>query len=138
MLSPSPSSLALGGSITLPQLVALSGLSAGAARLLAEKCAGQGRSQRLCGRLVLCWPLPAIADILAARGTQGVRPGGWVTLAFADAQLADIPAASRRKLLGSHLLRKRRGRSAQGTLCQLYALSDLLALLRNRHLDFSS
>lgn len=138
MHSPSSSSLTLGGSITLPQLVALTGLSTSGARCLAEKWAGPGRSRRAGRHLVLYWPLPAIADALATRGTQGVRPGGWVTLAFADTQLADMPQASRRKLLCSHLVRKRPGRSAQGTLCQLYALADLLALLRNRHLDFSS
>lgn len=130
MLSPSPSALALGGSITLPQLAHLTGMQQSDARLLAEKWAGPARSRRQRGRLTLYWPLPALADILATRGIPGILPGGWCTLAFVDAQLRDLPAGTRRKLKSSPLLRSSLGCSSAGTRCRVYALADILSLLR--------
>ena len=131
MHSPTTSSLALGGIITLPQLVALSGLPVGHARLLAEKYAGPGRSRRSGRGLVLYWPLPALADYLGGRSIPGILPGGWCTLAFVDAQLRDLPAAQRRRIITCGLLRQRTGKSRSGTTCRTYALADLLAILRN-------
>lgn len=131
MLSPTTSSLALGGIITLPQLVALSGLPVAHARLLAEKYAGPARSRRHGRHLVLYWPLPALADYLGGRSIPGILPGGWCTLAFVDAQLRDLPAAQRRRIITGGLLRRRPGCSRAGTRCSTYALADLLAILRN-------
>ena len=131
MLSPTPSSLALGGSITLPQLAHLTGMQQSDARLLAEKYAGPARSRRHGRHLVLYWPLPALADYLGGRSIPGILPGGWCTLAFVDAQLRDLPAAQRRRIITGGLLRRRPGCSRAGTRCSTYALADLLAILRN-------
>lgn len=130
---PSPSSITLGGSISLPQLCALTGWSAGRARLVAEKHAGPARSKRgEGGRLLLWWPLPALADHLAAHGPEGILPGGWCTRNFAATALRDLPAATRHQLLveSSPLLRHKNASSKRGTPCRAYALADLLAILR--------
>lgn len=131
MQSPTTSSLALGGIITLPQLVSLTGLPVSQARLLAERWAGPARSRRSGRQLILYWPLPALADYLGGRSIPGILPGGWCTLAFVDAQLRDLPAAQRRRIITSGLLRRRPGCSRAGTRCSTYALADLLSILRN-------
>lgn len=133
-MSPTTSSLALGGTITLHQVKNLTGLGMFDARVWAEKHAGPARivPKRSGGGTVAVYPLPALAEALAARKIPGILPGGWCTLAFAGAQLADFPPAHLRKILGSPLVRSRMGASSQGTPCQLYALADVLSLVRNQ------
>lgn len=134
-MSPTSSSLALGGTITLHQVKNLTGLGLFDARVWAEKYAGPARlrPKRNGGGTEAVYPLPALAEALAARKIPGILPGGWCTIAFAGAHLADSPPAHLRKILGSPLVRSRMGASSQGTPCQLYALADVLSLIRNQN-----
>lgn len=128
-------SLALGGTITLPQLAALLHRSHTSARLIAEHWGGPARSRLQGSHLTLYWPLPALADYLGGPyGPTGCLPGGWCTRRFAAEQLRDLPPARRAHLLSTRssrrLIRHRAGTTRTGTPCTLYALADVLAAAR--------
>lgn len=136
ILSPStPAAVPQPGLISLGELCQLAELEPQHARLLAMRHAGQPVARMRGGRVQLYWPLAALEQVLLRQGVAGLMPGLWCTRAMADRQLAEWPAAARRKLLAGRLLRSKTGRSPQGSACRLYALADLLAVLR-RSPDF--
>lgn len=130
-----PAAVPQPGLISLGELCQLAELEPQHARLLALRHAGQPVSRMRGGRVQLYWPLASLEQVLLRQGVVGLMPGLWCTRAMADRQLAEWPAPVRRKLLSSRLLRRRTGRSPQGTTCSLYALADLLSCLR-RSPDF--
>jgi hypothetical protein len=118
--------------IMLPQMAAITGWSLEKCRHFAEQQAGAPRARLHRGALHLSWAVQPLCDKLAARGVDGILPGGWCTRKLVCRLLRDaLGTTGYARIMRSKLLRQERGKSPAGTPCTLFSLADLLAVHRN-------